>query len=623
MLAPIAHRGPDHCGIHLTRELAFGYVRLAVIDPQGGQQPRIDPITGDALIFNGEIYGYAALAARLQGMGVQLLDKSDTEVLFRLLQHDGVQKTLESIDGMFAFAFFEARTNRLYLARDRFGEKPLYYLHSDQVFVFGSEPSAVFAHSAARDLAVDVNSVATYLGFEYLPGTRTLFRNLYKLAPAHLLTYASGHLEVTPYWRPEIHEDSFEDASDDEKLATLDSMLNEAVKQRLIADVPVGVFLSGGIDSSLIAAFVAKYSAGLTAFTISLPDSTFDEAPSARMLANALGLQHRVIRLDEQKLREAFEIITARMDEPLADSSLLLTMVLCKAARQEVTVALGGDGADELFGGYISFRANRAAPALALLPPTVGRMMRRGFDRIEHSSYMSAPFLLRQLTHACGLEPQKQWVACMSPFAPEELAHLWQPDVAASICADMDPVQQLRFGRSKKRWSTAELLYLFTQTYLPEDILQKVDRASMYASLEVRSPYLSRNFAEYALKLPSSDKVGLFSSKRLFRKLACRYLPKETVYRKKHGFAAPIARLLRGELQSAVGETILAARSPLRTWLQAQEIERLWAAHQSGKRNYAKKIWTLFCLATALNNARSRTLHLRSPSLETVPAGVH
>jgi len=593
------------------------------MDPQGGQQPRVDPITGDVLIFNGEIYGHATLVAPLQGMGVQLSDKSDTEVLFRLLQRDGIQKTLENIDGMFAFAFYEARTKRLYLARDRFGEKPLYYLHKSEAFVFGSEPSAVFAHSAARNLAIDINSVATYLGFEYLPGTRTLFQNLHKLAPAHLLTYASGRLAITPYWRSEIHEDGLVHASGDEKLATMDSLLNEAVKQRLIADVPVGVFLSGGIDSSLIAALVAKYSSGLTAFTISLPDSTYDEAPSARMLAKALGFQHRVIRLDEQKLGAAFEIIAARMDEPLADSSLLLTTALCEAARQEVTVALGGDGADELFGGYISFRANHVAPALALLPPALGRMTRRGLDRLEHSSYMSAPFLLRQLSHAFGLAPQKQWIACMSPFAPEELARIWQPDVAASIAADMDPVEQLRFGRSQKRWSNTELLGLFTQTYLPEDILQKVDRASMYASLEVRSPYLARNFAEYAMKLPSSDKVGLFLSKRLFRKLACRYLPKETVYRKKHGFAAPIARLLRSELQSPVGEAILAAQSPLRAWLQAQEIERLWGAHQSGKRNYAKKIWTLFCLATALNNTRSQTLHPRASVLETVPAGMH
>jgi asparagine synthase (glutamine-hydrolysing) len=334
-------------------------------------------------------------------------------------------------------------------------------------------------------------------------------------------------------------------------------------------------------------------------------------------------LKHRVIKLDDQKLGTAFEIISARMDEPLADSSLLMTMALCKAARQEVTVALGGDGADELFGGYISFRANHVAPALALVPAALGRMTRRGLDHLEHSSYMSAPFLLRQLSHAYGLEPQKQWIACMSPFAHEELARIWQPDAAASIPAETDPLKQILSGRSQKRWSTAELLYLFTQTYLPEDILQKVDRASMYASLEVRSPYLASNFAEYGLKLPSSDKVGLFSSKRLFRKLACRYLPKETVYRKKHGFAAPLARLLRGELQSPVGETILAAQSPLREWLQAREMERLWAAHQSGKRNYAKKIWTLFCLATSLNNARARAMHSPAPALETVPAGVH
>ncbi len=623
MLSPIVHRGPDHSGIYINRNVALGYVRLAVIDPQGGQQPRVDPLTGDALVFNGEIYGHASLAARLQSMGVQLIDKSDTEVLFRLLQREGVHKTLANIDGMFAFAFYEARSSRLYIARDRFGEKPLYYLHRGQALVFGSEPSAVFAHSAARDLDIDLDGVATYLRFEYLPGTRSIYRNLHKLPAGHLLTYASGRLEISRYWRPEIEDAGFVHAGDDEKLATLDELLNDSVKERLIADVPVGVFLSGGIDSSLIAALVATYSSGLTALTISLPDANYDEAPAARMLADALGLRHRVIRIDDQKLQAAFEVIAAKMDEPLADSSLLLTMALCTAARKEVTVALGGDGADELFGGYISFRANHAAPVLALLPTILGRLARRGLDQIDHSSYMSAPFLLRQLSQACGLEPGKQWAACMAPFADEELARLWRPEAAQTLSADADPITPLLVGRGQKRWSTAELLYVFTQSYLPEDILQKVDRAAMYTSLEVRSPYLARKFSEYSLKLPSSDKVNLLASKRLFRKLACRYLPKEIINRKKHGFAAPIARLLRGTLCLPVGETILDPHSPLREWLQAREIELLWNAHQSGTRNHAKKIWTLFCLATALHNSRSRLLQSRASAREIAGAGVH
>jgi asparagine synthase (glutamine-hydrolysing) len=623
MLTPIAHRGPDHSGIHVNRELALGYVRLAVIDLQGGQQPRVDPVTGDALVFNGEIYGHASLAARLQSMGVQLLDKSDTEVLFRLLQREGVHKTLESVDGMFAFAFYEARSNRLYIARDRFGEKPLYYLQTGQAFVFGSEPSAVFADPAARDLAVDLDAVATYLHFEYLPGTRSVYRDLHKLPPGHLLTFASGRVEISRYWRPAIDDAGFVHASEDEKLATLDALLNDSVKDRLIADVPVGVFLSGGIDSSLIAALVARYSSGLTALTISLPDATYDEGPPARTLANALGLRHRVISVDDEKLQAAFQVIAAKMDEPIADSSLLLTMALCTAARQEVTVALGGDGADELFGGYISFRANHAAPVLALLPRALGRLARRALEGIDHSSYMSTPFLLRQLSQACGLEPARQWTACMAPFADEELARLWRPEAAPALSAHADPITPLLVGRGQKRWSTAELLYVFTQSYLPEDILQKVDRASMYTSLEVRSPYLARKFSEYSLKLPSSDKVNLFASKRLFRKLARRYIPTEIVDRRKHGFAAPIARLLRGKLRVPVGEMILDSHSALREWLQAREIERLWHAHQSGARNHAKKIWTLFCLATALHNSRSRLLQSRASARESADAGVH
>jgi asparagine synthase (glutamine-hydrolysing) len=211
----------------------------------------------------------------------------------------------------------------------------------------------------------------------------------------------------------------------------------------------------------------------------------------------------------------------------------------------------------------------------------------------------------------------------MAPFADEELARLWRPEAAQALSADANPITPLLVGRGQKRWSTAELLYVFTQTYLPEDILQKVDRASMYTSLEVRSPYLARKFAEFSMKLPSSDKVTLLASKRLFRKLACRYIPKEIIKRKKHGFAAPLARLLRGTLRVSVGEMILDPHSALREWLQAREIERLWNAHQSGARNHAKKIWTLFCLATALHNSRSRLLQSRASAREIAGAGVH
>jgi asparagine synthase (glutamine-hydrolysing) len=606
MLAPIAYRGPDAESVHVRGAIAVGHLRLAVVDLAGGRQPRVDDATGDALIFNGEIYGYKALAAQLSSAGVELLDQSDTEVLFRLLQRNGVPATLEKIDGMFAFAFFEGRTGKLHLVRDRFGEKPLYYAERDGTLIFASEPRAVLSHPLARALPVNASAIATYLAFEYLPGTRSLRTGLCKLAAGHRLIFMpGGRAETVCYWRPDPDESGAARTNENEaaRLERLETLLDSAVRDRLVADVPVGVFLSGGVDSSLIAAYVAKHTPGLTAFTVSMPQENYDEAPAAMALANSLGLDHEVITLDDAALLQAFDSVTARMDEPLADSSLLATWIVSRAARSRVTVALGGDGADELFAGYINFPTNRLASLLARVPPAAGRALRALLSAIPHdNSYMSTDFLLRQISLGFGVDPSRQWAACMAPFAQEELNRLWQPD--ARVVPD-DPIGESLQARGEKPWSTSELSYLFATTYLPEDILQKVDRASMYVSLEVRTPFLGRAFAEYALSLPGRDKLNGFKTKHLLKKLALRHLPRETVERKKHGFAIPLGRLLRGRLREAVGEALLGQASLLRQWFQRDMIEDLWTQHQSGTRDHRKKIWTLFCLSTALTNTAS------------------
>jgi asparagine synthase (glutamine-hydrolysing) len=610
MLDAIAYRGPDATGIHVDRGVAFGHLRLAIVDLEGGLQPRVDEATGDALIFNGEIYGYRALAAELAAAGVNLVDRSDTEVLFRLLQREGVPSTLEKIDGMFAFAYVEGRTGRLHLVRDRFGEKPLYYLERNGTLVFGSEPRAVLQHPLTRDLPVDCGAVAAYLAFEYLPGTRSLRRGLCKLPAGHCLSFAvGGPIEVACYWRPNPDEcgTARGGETEDERVERLDALLDATVRDRLVADVPVGVFLSGGIDSSLIAAFVGKHAPGLTAFTVSMPDASYDETPAAISLANSLGLEHETITLDDAALIEAFEAITSRMDEPLADASLLPSWIVSRAARQRVTVALGGDGADELFAGYINFPANRLAGLLEFVPAALGRGFRRLLAAIPHNaSYMSTDFLLRQLSHGFGVRPQRQWAACMAPFAPEEIDALWRPEARElATAASYDPIGTQIAARGDRQWSTSELINLFATTYLPEDILHKVDRASMYVSLEVRAPYLGRAFAEYAMSLPARDKLNGFETKYLFKKLARRHLPRETVERKKHGFAVPLSRLLRGPLKAPVGEALLGEASPLCEWFHRNTVAELWDQHQSGARDHRKKLWTLFCLTTAVLNTNS------------------
>jgi asparagine synthase (glutamine-hydrolysing) len=606
MLGPIVHRGPDEDGIHVAGTVAFGHLRLSIIDVRGGHQPRVDPVTGDALIFNGEIYGYQTLAAELTAAGVNLADRSDTEVLFRFLQRTGIDATLDRIDGQFAFAFFEGRSGRLHLARDRFGEKPLYWCVRDGVLIFGSEPAAVLAHPATRGMSIDLGAVYKFLHYEYLPGTHAFHRDLRKLAPGHLLTWSRGRTQIRSYWRPEPDEAGTIRTGESEaiKLDRLDALLDRAVRDRLVADVPVGVFLSGGIDSSLVAALVGKHAPGLTAFTVRMPEATYDEMPAARALARSLRLSHHVIELDDATIVDAFNAIAAKLDEPFADASMLPSWALCRATRERVKVALGGDGADELFAGYISFKADRAARALAMVPGWVGRACRHILAALpQSSSYMSIDFLLRQLSQGAGLPPARQWAACMAPFASEELERLWRPDVHTLAQASAeDPISDL-INAHDRTWCTAELIRLFASTYLPEDILLKVDRASMYVSLEVRAPYLGRAFAEYAMSLPSRDKIRGLSTKHLFRKLALRHIPRDIVERKKHGFAVPLSRLLRGALREPVGAMLLDRASPLDQWFNRSEIERLWSAHQAGG-DQRKKIWTLFILAAAAGTTR-------------------
>src|SRR5262245_1951710 len=606
MLSPISHRGPDQNGIHVEERIAFGHHRLAIIDLEGGRQPRVDPATGDALVFNGEIYSFAALAVMLESEGVNLVDRSDTEVLFRLLQRYGVEATLEKVDGMFAFAFYEASSGRLNLARDRFGEKPLYFLERDGAFLFGSEPRAVLAHPLCKDASVDLGAVATFLAFEYLPGSQSLRQGLRKLPPGHLLTFFQGRSETRRYWHPDPDEagEARSAESENQRLDRLEAILDEAVHNRLIADVPIGVFLSGGVDSSLVAALLARHAPGLTAITVAMPEASYDETQAAKVLARKLGLAHEIVRLDDKSLIESFDALAARMDEPLGDSSLLPTYALCCAARQRMKVALGGDGADELFAGYINFPVNRFASGFARVPSWAGRAARRLLSSLPtNSSYMSLSFLLRQLSQGVGLNPARQWVAHMAPFAPEELDELWQPDVlAAAHASTEDPVAEILARRGPRRWSAAELIHLFAMTYLPENILQKVDRASMYASLEVRAPYLGRAFAEYAMSLPSTDKIRGLATKRLLKKLALRFVPREIVERPKHGFALPLARLLRGPLRERVADVILTSNGPLSTWFRQDMIERLWSDHQSVRRDCRKQIWTLYTLTTAVRN---------------------
>ncbi len=598
MTDALAHRGPDGEGHFVDARLALGHRRLAIIDLAGGAQPRLDPASGDALIFNGEIYGYRRLAAELRDAGVALCDRSDTEVLFQMLHRSGVRRTLERIDGMFAFAFRDGASGTLTLVRDRFGEKPLFYGLAGGELVFASEVAALCRHPAFHGAGIDRAAAYQFLTYEYLPGDRSGREGIRKLPPGHMLTFAAGRVAVEPYWQPSSGGGRQAVRREADALAELERLLDDSVRERLIADVPVGVFLSGGVDSSLIAALAARHAWDITAFTVRMPQFSFDETPHARKVACHLGIRHEVVELSRRDLMDAFEAASHRLDEPLADSSLLPSWLVCRAARQSMTVALGGDGADELFAGYPNFQAQLAAPLMRRMPAAIGAIARRGLALAPASrEYMNLCFRLGQLTQGFGLSEDLQSFLWMAPFSTKEKQALWRTDALPERPAETTyaPIRELgRRGLPEDRLQ--RLLQLFLQTYLPEDILVKTDRAAMMNSLEVRAPFLGREVAEFAIGLPGQWKLKGLRRKYLLKKLAVRLVPPDAVYRPKHGFALPLAEQLRTAFAEPVRARLLDPANPVADWFNRAAIEKLLADHEGGRRDHAKKLWTLYVL---------------------------
>ena len=599
MLAALAHRGPDAAAQYLDAGIALAHTRLAIVDLAGGAQPRVDPATGDALVFNGEIYGFAALADGLRAAGVFLRDRSDTEVLFQLLRRHGIHETLARIGGMFAFAWRDGATGTLYLARDRFGEKPLYYSVSGDTLVFGSEISAISCHPAFQAAAPDLTSAYALLQFEYLPGAFSGWQGIEKLPPASLLTFHQGHVTIGHYWSPPLPPRR-EKTSEAEALDRLDTLLHEAVREQVVADVPLGVFLSGGLDSSLLTAIAARAVPGITALTVRAGAGDFDETPYAIEAARHIGVRHEIVELGAADLNEAFDACAHYLSEPLADSSLLPTYLVCRAARLRMTVALGGDGADELFAGYPNFRVQRFAGLMQAFPRMAGPMLVNTLRRIPPGTgYMNFRFRLAQLAHGFSQAATRQSFLWMAPFGGGDLERLFSADIA------LPPLQAAAFAPIDAAALAAEgaghierLLHQFLLTYLPDDILMKTDRAAMFNSLEVRAPYLHRPLAEFAAGLPASLKLRNGSGKHILKLLARRYLPAALIDRKKHGFAVPIGALLRTLFRERVTDTLLSPGNPVAPWFNRATIETMLASHMSGRQDHGKRLWALTILFT-------------------------
>jgi asparagine synthase (glutamine-hydrolysing) len=570
-----------------------------------------DPDSGCAITFNGEIYNYLEINAELRSLGAHFRTRSDTETILKAYAVWG-ESCVSHFNGMFAFVLYDPRTRKLFGARDRMGKKPFFYYHDGPTLVFGSEPKALLAHPAVPT-DIDWEAAARYLLHEYVPAPYAMYRGMRKLPAGHKLWFdlAGGMLSVALYWdcRFGAMASDRETNSRDFWVSRLREELTSAVRRRLISDVPLGAFLSGGIDSSaIVAAMVAQQgSARVKTFSIAFSDSSYDESQHARFLANVLGTDHQEIVLEADDSLAILPTIHTALDEPMADPSILPTYLVARFARQHVTVALGGDGGDELFAGYDTFRALAVAQAYNRVVP---RFLDRYFIRHAvrrfpvRTSNFSFDFVARQFLRGVKVpEPERLW-RWLGAFNPEELAALLTPDVLKLV--DHEGLYTDVY-RIYSKVSSEDLvnrdIYGLTKTYLQDGILAKVDRATMACSLETRSPLLDVNLVELANSIPGHLKRTRGNRLKYIFKLALRgVVPESILDRRKKGFGLPLAAWLRGPLREPLQDCLSQRRLRDQGIFRPEAIRMLLDEHDAGRANHRKPLWTLFMFQHWLDN---------------------
>ncbi|MEZ4415191.1 MAG: asparagine synthase (glutamine-hydrolyzing) [Gemmatimonadota bacterium] len=596
----IRHRGPDDEGFHLATDVALGMRRLSIIDVAGGHQPISSEDGNATIVYNGEIYNFQGLRRELEARGHTFRTHTDTEVILHRFEERGPQ-VVDDLNGMFALAIWDERAQQLFVARDRMGIKPLYYWPVDGGVVFASELKSI-ACLPFFDQPIDPEGLAQYLSLGYVPDPLSIYAGVHKLPPGHRLLWSrSEGLRVEQYWSPLRAEDPTIDR--DAAVEEIRRLIDDAVRARLVADVPLGAFLSGGIDSSTVVAHMARHKTGaLKTFSIGFEEREFNEADDARAVAEALGTQHTqlTVRPDVDALIEA---VVLGFDEPFADSSAIPTYLVSELARQQVTVSLSGDGGDELFGGYT--RYIETLGRRRELPTLLGRPLAALARRLPHATLGRNRLLDlgrriegRYATQvAYPLDPREGGVA-----GPDLLARL--PDFERCL----EPwFAQVPTGTLAHRLMSVDLL-----TYLPGDILTKVDRMSMAVSLEARVPLLDHRLVEFAMRIPSELKVR-GEGKWILRE-AVRHLLPERVFRKaKQGFAVPLKPWLRNELRHRL-EPLTRPNAEIQEWVDRASVLRLRREHDERRRDHSTLLWRLLVLQLWLESRHS-PLPTPDPSL--------
>jgi asparagine synthase (glutamine-hydrolysing) len=603
MLGALVHRGPDAHGIAQRERVTLGHRRLSIIDLSGGAQPMSSTHDGGQLTvtFNGEIYNYLELNAELAALGFHATTRSDTETLLNAYAAWG-EKCVDKFNGMFAFVIHDRRKGRLFGARDRLGKKPFYYVRTDSFFAFASEPKALLQHPAIRR-EIDPDAAARYFVYEFVPGRRAIFKDMRKLGAGERFTFSldTGALSLETFW--DIRFDRMQSngsANESGWVEKIQTGLEAAVRRRLVSDVPLGVFLSGGIDSSAVAAVAVKLlkPQKVNTFAIGFSDKRFDESSHARRMATFLGTEHHEEQLGPQAALDILPRVVDYLDEPFADASILPCYLLSRFARQHVTVALGGDGGDELFAGYDTFKALPAVRIYnALIPHAIHRNVVLPLANRIPVVYgnFTVDFKIKQFLRGMKMPESERLWNWLGAFQPHQVMELLNPDLVSRLdgAALLHDSHQIH-GNVEDLGMIARDSYMFARTYLTDGVMVKVDRATMACSLEARSPLLDPEFVDLAFSIPSRFKVRRNALKYIFKKALQDLVPEDILRRPKKGFGVPVGEWFRGPLRDALCDTLHERRLREGGLLRPEMVQRLIKEHLTGARDNRKSLWTLF-----------------------------
>lgn len=593
MCEVIVHRGPDDEGYYFDEKVALGMRRLSIIDLVTGHQPIANEDKSVWTICNGEIYNFPSLRAELLKKGHRFATDSDTEIIVHLYEEEG-EDFVNKLNGMFAIACWDKKLRKLILARDRIGIKPLHYLVFDNQFFFASEIKSLLETNFPKE--IDQEALSQFFTFEYIPAPKTIFKGISKLLPGQMIVLQDNQMKVRPYWDVSFENYPERKRSEEEYILEIHQRLRDAVKSHLISDVPLGVFLSGGIDSSTVTALMSEVvTSKIKTLSIGFREKSFNELEYARVVAERFETDHQEFVVESSLVKELVPLLMKYLDEPLADASIIPTYIISKLARSQVTVALAGDGGDELFAGYDTYKAYKIGQIYRKVPAFIRKkLVQRAVNLLPASSKrLSFEFKAKKFVSGVEYPPEIANIIWWGAYSPPEKQKLFSADFLFSLKEDPFSAVFSHLNRCRAREPLDRLTYLDLKLYLQDDLLVKVDRMSMANSLEIRVPFLDYTFVEFAFTIPSYLKLKGLTAKYILKKAMKNILPHKILHRKKIGFDIPLGVWIKEELRDFVTDVLSPSNLRKHSFFNHSHIEKILREHFAGSHNHRQLLWPL------------------------------